>query len=69
MSKTKNSPKVENSPNLVTLCEGQSLNFRALLKWMDKAACSQAGLPDFCRHNVPKPGENMPNYHNITKWP
>jgi hypothetical protein len=26
-------------------------------------------LPDFSWHNVPKLGENVPNYHNITQWP
>jgi hypothetical protein len=27
------------------------------------------GLPDFSWLNIPKTGENIPNYHNITQWP
>jgi hypothetical protein len=31
--------------------------------------CPGTGLPDFSWRNKPKMRENIPNYHNITKWP
>jgi hypothetical protein len=41
---------------------------RCLQVHYSKATTLYPGLPDFSSHYT-KAGENIPNYHNITKWP